>query len=90
MVQRRIVHFSGRVQGVFFRANTEKFAHDLPLSGTVRNMDNGDVELIVQGEAQQIDQLLSSLREHYGAMIRRIHQETAEPIQMTGKVRVVY
>ena len=90
MIERRTIYFSGHVQGVFFRANTEKFARDLKLSGTVRNMDDGRVELIVQGEAEEIERLLQRLREQYGSMIRRIDQNSAGPIQMTGKIHVVY
>lgn len=90
MIERRIIYFSGQVQGVCFRANTTQFARDLALSGTVRNMPDGRVELVVQGESGEIDVLLQRLREQYGSMIRRIEQDSAAPVQMTGRVRVVY
>jgi acylphosphatase len=47
----------GQVQGVFFRASTEAVALRLGLSGWVRNSENGDVELIACGTAQQLDEL---------------------------------
>lgn len=90
MIERRIIYFSGQVQGVCFRANTMQFARDLALSGTVRNTSDGRVELVVQGDAAEIGILLQRLREQYGSMIRRIDQNSAAPVQMTGKVRVVY
>jgi len=45
----------GRVQGVFFRASTRDKAKQLGLSGWVRNITSGDVELIACGEASNID-----------------------------------
>jgi len=48
----------GKVQGVFFRANTQKKAKLLGLKGYVRNLENGDVQVIVSGVDEKIDMLL--------------------------------
>lgn len=48
----------GRVQGVFFRAYTEKTAKLLNLTGFVRNLDDGRVEIVAEGEEQKLDELL--------------------------------
>ena len=53
----------GQVQGVFFRASTEAVALRLGLSGWVRNCENGEVELIACGSAQQLDELEKWLRQ---------------------------
>jgi acylphosphatase len=45
---------SGRVQGVYFRAETQSRALHLGLSGWVRNMVDGRVEAIACGEQQQL------------------------------------
>ncbi len=45
---------SGRVQGVFFRASTRQQAQSLGLCGIARNLDDGRVEVIVQGEPAAI------------------------------------
>lgn len=53
----------GRVQGVFFRAYTQEEAQRLGLVGWVRNRPDGAVEAVAEGEAEQVDQLASWLRQ---------------------------
>ena len=48
---------SGSVQGVFFRASTRDQAARLELTGWVRNLTNGDVELVACGDIMKIKQL---------------------------------
>jgi acylphosphatase len=45
---------NGKVQGVFFRAETEKYARTHGLNGWVRNLDDGSVEAVMQGEEAAI------------------------------------
>jgi acylphosphatase len=45
------VVFTGRVQGVFFRANTERVAARKGVTGYVRNLSDRSVEAVFQGEA---------------------------------------
>ena len=51
----------GRVQGVFFRARTLEHAIELGISGWVRNLRNGCVELVVCGDAEAVDKLVTWL-----------------------------
>lgn len=53
---------SGDVQGVFFRAFVKSRAHELGLRGFVRNLSNGDVEVVVQGPKEQIDELIKKCK----------------------------
>jgi len=53
-----IAHISGRVQGVYFRASCQQQAIDLSLSGYARNLDDGDVEVLLCGEQSNIDKML--------------------------------
>ncbi len=65
-----IVH--GRVQGVWFRDHTLKEARRLGLVGWVRNLIDGTVEVVAQGEPQQVDALLSWL--HEGSPLAEVEQ----------------
>jgi acylphosphatase len=48
----------GRVQGVFFRASAQREAKRLGLTGWVRNLADGSVEIVVEGEDEQVRELL--------------------------------
>lgn len=54
-------YVDGVVQGVFFRANTQKQAAKLGLTGWVRNLPDGRVEVLAQGEASKLSELESWL-----------------------------
>jgi acylphosphatase len=50
---------SGRVQGVFFRANTRAEAKRLGLKGWVKNLPGGRVELVAEGPSRAVKELIS-------------------------------
>lgn len=52
----------GRVQGVFFRSFTVSRARELKITGYVRNMANGEVEVVAEGDRDRLEQLLGHLR----------------------------
>jgi len=52
------VVISGRVQGVFFRAQTQDKARSLALTGWVKNTDSGTVEAVFDGEEEKINQMI--------------------------------
>lgn len=56
------VIFQGRVQGVFFRANTEKKAQELGLAGWVRNLPDGSVESVFEGPRETIVRIIDWCR----------------------------
>ncbi len=53
---------SGRVQGVFFRAYTEKEAQRLGLAGWVRNLADGRVEAVFEGPEKKLEEMISWCR----------------------------
>ncbi|MGA1792628.1 MAG: acylphosphatase [Thermoplasmatota archaeon] len=57
-MERLHVVYRGRVQGVWFRANCQKKAVELGVLGWVRNMPDGSVESIAEGERDTLEKLL--------------------------------
>lgn len=53
---------SGRVQGVCFRMETERAADRIGVGGWVRNMPDGRVEAVFEGEAHRVDEILEWCR----------------------------
>jgi acylphosphatase len=70
---RRTVSYSGRVQGVGFRATAQYIARAFNVTGYVRNMDDGRVELIVEGESQELQRFLDALASEMGRYIREVN-----------------
>jgi len=63
MKARAHIYISGRVQGVFFRDHTRTWAKSLNLTGWVMNLDDGRVEVMAEGDKQNIEVLIDKLRE---------------------------
>ncbi|WP_437482341.1 acylphosphatase [Sorangium sp. So ce1014] len=49
----------GRVQGVFFRASTQREAKRLGLTGWVKNRSDGSVEVLAEGEEDELKELIA-------------------------------
>ncbi|MGC9453427.1 MAG: acylphosphatase [Phycisphaerae bacterium] len=77
--EQRIVYFSGTVQGVGFRFTTVRVAQGHDVTGTVRNLPDGRVEVVAEGEKQEIDRFLEDLTSRMGRYIRRRDEQTSEP-----------
>lgn len=52
---------SGKVQGVFYRANVQDKARQLGLTGWVRNLASGEVELTAYGHQEELDEFAAWL-----------------------------
>jgi len=52
----------GRVQGVFYRAKTQKKAEGLGLTGWVKNCDDGSVEIHAEGSKVKLEELIEWCR----------------------------
>jgi acylphosphatase len=74
-LERRRVLFSGRVQGVGFRATCRWLAGGFDIVGFVRNLADGRVELLVQGDAAEIDRYLEAISNGMGDLIQAISSE---------------
>ncbi|RLF50006.1 MAG: acylphosphatase [Thermoplasmata archaeon] len=63
MIVRAHLIFSGRVQGVFFRHHTRLWARELGVNGWVKNLPDGTVEAIFEGEKDAVEELIRRCRE---------------------------
>ena len=61
--KRAHVWIKGRVQGVFFRAYTRDAALRERVTGWVRNVPDGRVEAVFEGDAEKVDAMLAWCRE---------------------------
>lgn len=64
------VFFSGRVQGVFFRMYTRETAPKLGVSGFVKNLPDGRVEVVAEGKKDALNVFLDKLLRYRGADIK--------------------
>ncbi len=69
---------SGKVQGVWFRASTQDQAKDLGLTGWVRNVPDGRVEVLACGERDKIAELQAWLKQ--GPELAEVTDVTCEEI----------
>lgn len=58
-----IAHVTGKVQGVYFRVSSQQKAIELGLSGYARNLADGDVEVFLSGEEENVKIMLAWLKE---------------------------
>ncbi len=66
---KRVV-FRGQVQGVGFRMTTQRIARRHVVAGFVRNLPNGDVELMAQGEADEVQRFIGEVSSRMADYIR--------------------
>jgi acylphosphatase len=78
-LERQVVIFSGRVQGVGFRYVTLRLAARYRVTGFVRNLHDGRVEMVVEGAKAETQQLVADIRERMGAHIQSldVHRSAA-------------
>ena len=57
---------SGRVQGVFFRTNVKDKAIELGLNGYARNLADGNVKVIAEGDEEKINKLIKFIKNNPG------------------------
>ncbi|MBD3210032.1 acylphosphatase [Candidatus Micrarchaeota archaeon] len=73
----------GHVQGVFFRANTQDYARRLDLKGWVRNLGDGSVEIVAEGDRDNLEQMLEWC--HEGPSAAHVSEVEHEWVENKGK-----
>ena len=74
-VIRRQVFYSGRVQGVGFRYTTRSLASGFAVAGYVKNLADGRVELVVEGEGGEVAACLHAIQTELGQYIRQMDDQ---------------
>lgn len=72
---RRTVFYSGHVQGVGFRRSVARVAHAYDVSGWVRNLPDGRVQVVAEAAKDQLDKFLEDVGEVLEANIRHCQSE---------------
>ena len=67
--QRQEVHFRGRVQGVGFRWTVQRIANHFEVVGYVRNLADGRVQLVAEGDPEELSRFLRAIEAEMGGFI---------------------
>ena len=79
------VFVTGRVQGVSYRANTRDAAHDAGVDGWVKNLDDGRVEAVFEGEEENVERLVEWCHEGSPAAdVESVDVEYGDPEEVSG------
>ncbi|WP_031435014.1 acylphosphatase [Methylomarinum vadi] len=78
MIEAIHITVSGRVQGVYFRAFTQKQANKLNLTGYAKNLSNGEVEIIACGNKSQLEKLIAWC--HKGPIMAKVSSVQTKPL----------
>ena len=79
------VQVRGRVQGVFFRAEARTKAESLGVAGWIRNLPDGSVEAVIEGEDERVESMVEWCRRGpAGADVEAVEVQREEPVGETG------
>jgi len=89
MVAKHII-FSGRVQGVGFRFTAHRMAGRRQLTGYVRNLPDGSVEMFAQGPAEDIDDCIRDIQDCLAGYTREVKTEEVPPNPMYTDFKITF
>lgn len=85
------IFISGRVQGVFFRANVLSLANNLKLKGWVKNTSDGKVEVLAEGDKNSIEELIIFCKKGpQGAIVKEVLINYEKSTSTFNDFRVMY
>ncbi len=84
------VIFLGRVQGVGFRFTARRISVRYELAGFVRNLPNGTVEMLVQGNMNEVANCLRDIDEAFAGYIRDTQIENVPPNAGYGSFQITF
>ena len=83
-IKARMVIYSGKVQGVGFRATTAEIARDYPITGWVKNLEDGRVQLLAEGPEDAVNKFLKAVNTRWKD---NIEKEEAKEATVSGKFK---
>jgi acylphosphatase len=89
MIAKRII-FIGTVQGVGFRFTVNRTARRFSLVGYVRNLPDGSVEMLAQGNSNDIDNCVQDIEESFAGYIRDKRIEDLPPDSSYKDFRITF
>jgi acylphosphatase len=79
-----MVYYTGKVQGVGFRATTAEIARAYPITGWVKNLDDGRVQLLAEGPEEAVDKFLKNVHARWKD---NIDKEEIKKQEASGKYK---
>ena len=81
---------SGRVQGVFFRANTVNASKNFEIKGFVKNLPSGEVQITVEGEKKELENFLNAVKNFTFTKIDKIETKWKKPLNKFNEFKIEY
>lgn len=77
---RRTIYFTGQVQGVGFRYTTHSIASRFAVTGFVRNLPDGRVEAVAEGNEPELDRFVQAIEQEMGRHIREVQAHDTQAV----------
>lgn len=89
-MRRAHVKIYGKVQGVWFRAHTKEMADKLGIKGWVRNVPDGSVEAVFEGDDEAVEEIIKWC--HHGPPLARVDKVEVSYEEPKGEkdFRIIY
>lgn len=75
--ERLTAYFSGSVQGVGFRFTALRISESYQVTGYIRNLPDGRVELVAEGEKKELDEFFRAIKKRMSSYIRDVDERHA-------------
>lgn len=82
--------FKGHVQGVGFRYTTHNIARRYDVSGSIRNLPDGTVEMFVQGPGQDVDNCIADIQDSFSGYLRNTEVATVSCNPACSDFRITF
>jgi acylphosphatase len=90
LLERRHVYYSGYVHGVGFRYRAQRLADAVGVAGFVKNLPDGRVEVVVEGEGAAVEEYLSGLREKMRGYVEGVEDREEPPTGEFSTFEIAY